>query len=1166
MSRESLLGVPPQMHKADSSFVANMPEVLVMRRNMNTQSDATFAYELVQNAIDYHKFNPEDPSDLPSIICIKADGAKINLADLRTEDRVRRIEVHNKIRGSAGLDPYDVVNIEHRAEGHTLGKHGRGGTVAATAALVDRHVTSIDYISKTPMYAWRGRGIMGISDPAHQNSPRFMINFEHIPNQVEETVIGINYPDAIVMNEFMSLPQMFLPTNSRYEGCKMMGGSAEKIPNLFTIFPKGDNNAGFSREELSGMVYNANLDSVPEGARIEILDDRLIGRDSEDGLTSCAFEGGLKLKLYSGKTLLNWSFYGLEKLKPDFYVSRSRDSSYIDGNPQGLINFALRHCESPDIFAKILKNCTNTSDDDISAEAKISASKFNYNLPSRTADAIRKAWDIVSRDLQLGDDILVTTDPDIKSRIELEGAKAVLIKSEAFATAVKNIVGLRDAKDALGIFEKPARTGEYMGFRRGEKGEHLEAALSRCIEVMSINNGVLNKTDKGLTIELSSAFYRNFTGNYGELSSELRSLIENYLLSGGSCELRVGGYLFEFDVAGNKEPGHKVVISIKKGSLERSGGDKAIFQINIKNEDDRRRVYDFYETFTNKVNKFTNKDGIINWEQYFASQTPPDVRSLAKIIRAQREELDARKKAEASKSKPQGRELPSSTRLSDKARSFLTKRNAVRAALALTATTIISGSAVIGVAKLGNIEQHSPSAISSSETHNTIGASQYKDTLPDKISSSSLENVALHRVGNVINLPKKWFNNVNGEAIGYFPADQFLNFNGKSIVLDSRMTSETSSDTKVRILNYENMSISDVAKNVRMQEDDLVYSFDMASQVLYAPLGWRIKSVYQQGGADPEKLLLLNSNLGVFWPDIKDVPKKVIVVAEKIDQQRLDTRVSPRIVSYGKKSSFGEYEPSFNLKEAMYLNSRLEGDSKLQSMHRGFITEMYSWTISKEKDRKQATDIVLEYLNKLSRYSDERNYSLSFQIDKEGTGYDALISIANNPDKGYFCSVASNVVGEFLKSAGIVATNQPGNAFYNIGGVMYQDISHQNNVVYAPDGTMFTVDDTPFITDRTDQTTINAFTNRRPSGSLSPNASEVEITNLLRKNVNIDIAGGDIDIVDKVKVAEVLRDSNIKDINELQSLLIKVGIGADLLAANSALLYFAIKLLRRRKI
>ncbi|MBI2330505.1 hypothetical protein HYU94_03865 [Candidatus Daviesbacteria bacterium] len=1053
-------------HVIDSSFEATTPEVETAREALKTGDSCLVPYEFAQNSVDYNNYR----LGLPTIICEMRDGRRIFHYELVNEkEDPRKIEFHNFIKPGFGMDPYQISSIKHEAEGATLGKHGRGGTVAATAALVDHHITRIDYVSiDKRRKPYKARGTMKNLHPDRQSDSRFVLEIEDLSKPVDETIVSLSLDPSKhqLADSLKLLPRYFIPANPFYEHARFAGrGKVQILNNLFTVYATGlaidERSTFFSKEELESIGFTIKpVQLGGEIPRIEIIPDELIGRNPEEKLTEHAYEGGLRLESLD-KCVLNWSFYGFDQrsLRYKYSVSRSHDSSYINGYLDNLIGMALRNCNKPEIFKKLL--AASVSEDEEFTEAKID-SKFLMNLPVQTKTAFEIAWKELTAELGLGTDILITNDKHMKEKVEEANKKVLFINSKAVVDALSNNLGIGKAEDVLGVTKAAEPTGELIRCTRYDRERHLKLAVDSAVEAMWIGNGVIREK------ELYTVIKRKGFDEYNEFSDlpeSVQRFVKNYLLLGGKCDVRAGGNIFEFELSSSSE--YEAKIKFKKGKLD---APKSGIEIRLTADDGKStRVFkQLTSGIAEEIKEFEKEDNAIDWVKYARAKRSEE--EALEIAIAKEREIFVKKEEE--KTKNSVAQERRKREILNKIRSKITLPSAVRTlAAAGIAGGLLWGGNVVGEKlaetgiirpfispeiSIGGLTLRLPNLDFGVKKIGGIRVPWFENRLPDKITSGELEILEPVAMAKVLKIPTenrmRAFPWKTGDRVGYFPLEELMNTNDAA--LGRRLD---------LMQSFENAEIKDSLEGVAIVAgpDELVYKQQYLYQSLYPPVGWKITRIYQKGGKEP----LTNKIGALYWKDERDIPKDLIVVVKSIDEynENVGEGTSSQVSTLGKSSPFGEYTPRFDATKAMELNEKLK-DPFLKQLHKDFAEEMQAWQTGEKRDKKEATKIIMKYLNKFAYYSDySREYGLGFQINKKGTGYDTLISIADKKDEGYFCSVASNAASEFLKSVGVYASNQPGNNLYLVDDLLYSNVSHQNNLIYAPDGTLIYADFTPWL-------------------------------------------------------------------------------------------------------
>lgn len=343
------------------------------------------------------------------------------------------------------------------------------------------------------------------------------------------------------------------------------------------------------------------------------------------------------------------------------------------------------------------------------------------------------------------------------------------------------------------------------------------------------------------------------------------------------------------------------------------------------------------------------------------------------------------------------------------------------------------------------------------------------DRIPDAISPESLKNIGPTVYGELLHLPEGLKLDVNGAPVGYFPWAVSIMFNWQRGTLDGWEGAP----------NQEPLSfirVNDITEqNPDYLPGDLAYLIDSPNNVIFPPIGWKIRTIYQEGGTDPRQ-----GNVGELYFDEK--PERVLIVAEKLNEIYLGD--SGRIKYFDEFQTSGyDAKNSFNMELPTEVNLNLAGDPVLQEMHANYINDLVA---SFEQGPEAESVVIIRYAEQYAHYTNTyRYYALNFQVDKNLTdapafasdidsNYATLESIAANPDKGYFCSVAAYAFRDFIASGSVATAVQPGITLYNYQDHLIGQMAHENNLVLLPNGKILEIDMTPFTTDKTPQADIDA--------------------------------------------------------------------------------------------
>lgn len=227
---------------------------------------------------------------------------------------------------------------------------------------------------------------------------------------------------------------------------------------------------------------------------------------------------------------------------------------------------------------------------------------------------------------------------------------------------------------------------------------------------------------------------------------------------------------------------------------------------------------------------------------------------------------------------------------------------------------------------------------------------------------------------------------------------------------------------------------------------------------------YEIIEVYQVGGGKP-----MVDSMGNLHYSKNNLPKELLLVQKPLES---------RIQGYDTIEEFsGRSLPQYNFwsdwndtsANAYRINQQLGGDPELQSLHLGFIQEINQVVEHLEQEifsdsqaRDEATNIMIHYAELLIEYTrNERTYSLRFdkQNNEELGGH--LIELSQNPDSGYYCSVAASLVTDFFESSGFFVLKSSGARAMYFDDYALTRLGHVINILWTPNGTPIYIDATP---------------------------------------------------------------------------------------------------------
>ncbi|HJY98571.1 MAG TPA: hypothetical protein VJ227_02570 [Patescibacteria group bacterium] len=344
--------------------------------------------------------------------------------------------------------------------------------------------------------------------------------------------------------------------------------------------------------------------------------------------------------------------------------------------------------------------------------------------------------------------------------------------------------------------------------------------------------------------------------------------------------------------------------------------------------------------------------------------------------------------------------------------------------------------------------------------------------VPEGLSVREVERLKPFFYGRVLNLPEKYFPEMEGERVGFFAA-KWGNPDGNYF------------DTAPIAGQFEPVnvvdSIADLNPDLSGFRDSLIIQPEKLTKYFIPPTGWKVSGILQEKGAIP-----LRGFAGeiYFLPAPEDPPVTAIIAMTKIPDSEMQFH-SPGITTVSRKEL--EVLPNdYSLlrpERAYELNKRLSKDPELQRLHKSYIDEMVVATGDLPFSAEAMTEVATKYAKLYEVYTrNNRHYSLGFSVQGKYTDSDSssLEAIANSPDEGYYCEVASRAFREFMSSGGIAVFDQPGFHLNEYQDQLWGRVSHQNSVVALPDRSVMFVDVTPPVTKDTPEAHLRAMRLKDP--------------------------------------------------------------------------------------
>lgn len=342
-----------------------------------------------------------------------------------------------------------------------------------------------------------------------------------------------------------------------------------------------------------------------------------------------------------------------------------------------------------------------------------------------------------------------------------------------------------------------------------------------------------------------------------------------------------------------------------------------------------------------------------------------------------------------------------------------------------------------------------------------------KNRTPEAINPSEIKKLKPFFYGSILNLPKKYFSGIWGEQIGYFPSQWNEMGAVDYFTWNNDKTSFTGFVLKIDSISQFESSFS---------SDELAVIPNELTSPFIPPVGWRVTRIIQEPGNTP-----ITGSLGQIYYSSEygdQPPLNAIMIMEKIpDSEKEELSSSLTLVK-----SIAGFPLQFDLRpeRAMQLNARLKGDLTLQKLHKDFIDEI-SQAVS---DNETLSSIGVKYSLFYEKYTKEnRFYALNFSVQKDfsDSGDESLVAIADRPDSGYYCTVASQAYREFMASAGFTVVDQPGFQYRNYENQLWDRIAHQNSVVILPNREVLYADMTPPVTSKSSKTDLDALFLENPN-------------------------------------------------------------------------------------
>ncbi len=232
-------------------------------------------------------------------------------------------------------------------------------------------------------------------------------------------------------------------------------------------------------------------------------------------------------------------------------------------------------------------------------------------------------------------------------------------------------------------------------------------------------------------------------------------------------------------------------------------------------------------------------------------------------------------------------------------------------------------------------------------------------------------------------------------------------------------------------------------KATEYKPEQLVIAYDRAQVdgTFLTPLGWHVSEVYSRSGEQA-------GVYGIGQISVSGGDKQIIAVLERDRVPDLkNTRLGILPISTGSYEAGGGGNSQTE-------EQKLSGDPRLNTIYQQMDTGLKS----APGDVRAQTRVVKEFL---AAYGDYVTKFRFYSLDAKPGGIPQEEWLANNPQAGYFCSIAADATDNMLRSVGVKSFGLTGMPVADFNGQLWGSFSHEKNLVLLPDGEVVVFDGTP---------------------------------------------------------------------------------------------------------